>query len=340
MYFALYTVYAIKNEACTCICFILHLVIEIYYSYFSHKKYRRLYENLTRNSSIYESQEIKINLDDETSDYNGSLNTQDLEQTESKTLEASSSAVNPVYNAVHVSENDSGNISDLNQDNGEEVNEVQRTRTNSEQALESLHRLSDMLDREDSETGLHNNGNSVTLNPESGELINPPLVHETTDIPATKNFLKDADLKLSSLDQPGGETEEQRDINDGNVASSEPNPDYDVKQVRFSTEVLDTDDNKLEPLKENEGGRKLPKRIATEENINIDNKSDEEQNAFDVEYNDNKQIDLDETVSNPDQDTDEPGWVEEEINIPNNLVNLEDIEKKDFSVSNEASTHL
>lgn len=32
----------------------------------------------------------------------------------------------------------------------------------------------------------------------------------------------------------------------------EPNPDYDVKAVRFNTEVLDTDENKLTPLKDKE----------------------------------------------------------------------------------------
>lgn len=54
-------------------------------------------------SSLYESQEIKVRLDDETADYAGSLNTQEVENSQNNntaSLDATAFS-NLVYESVH-----------------------------------------------------------------------------------------------------------------------------------------------------------------------------------------------------------------------------------------------
>ena len=337
--------------------------------YFSHKKYRRLYENLTRNSSIYESQEIKINMDEETSDYNGSLKTEDLEQTNSKTLESTYGMVNPLYENGTEHDAKGNNENSVATDKTEnEDNTTQRVRTNSEQALESLHRLSDMLDRE--ETHEPASSKLDTINPESGELTD----EKEPDNSDVANFANGIEEPLSELIQamdinklvvasnsddntddqmPATINDEAKDFNidlvNANSAESlhissksnddEPNPDYDIKQVRFSGEVLDTDDNKIEPLKEEENNRKLPRRLT---NQNNESQVDDENS---VNSNDTIQTVIDassQDLLTPDteEETDEPGWVEEEINIPNNSMNMDDNDQTEQLTKGEMSTHF
>ena len=289
--------------------------------YFSHKKYRRLYENLTRNSSIYESQEIKVNMDEETSDYNGSLNTQELEGTLS---DPSVACINPLFDGNLMSENDSGNVSDANQDADGITN---RNRTDSEQALESLARLSDMLDKEDREPNLEGISPVSSLEP------------ATTDAKVTTGSQDDDTVTnelTSSTPNTPSMTEQQVAENDTNVndlieqtqASKEPNPDYDVKQVRFNAEVLDTDDNKFEPLKENENGRKYPKRIINRDENKLSAISNDEVNSEGAD-------DMEAETPIIEQINDEPGWVEEEINIPSILVKIDSVSSADL-----VSTHF
>ena len=311
---------------------------------FSHKKYRRLYENLTRNSSIYESQEIKINMDDETSDYNGSLTTQDLERTEAKTSDDAIACVNPLFDNALVSENDSGNVSDANQDVEGITN---RNRTDSEQALDSLARLSDMLDKEDSEPKLAG-GESVAKSG-SGELelnsqsqdIDAVSNEATNDFSITtnnKNIVEQLGSQELNNDTARKYSKEQTQIDNVVSQTDEPNPDYDLKQVRFNTEVLDTDDNKFEPLKENEGGRKFPKRMIDRAETKFGAISND---AADEVFVDDEMIDdmrTDERSLEPTSD--EPGWVEEEINSPNTSVSIDDIGTTELNTDLDVSTHF
>ena len=271
-------------------------------------------------------------MDDETSDYNGSLNTQELERTSSDHAVA---CINPLFDANLVSENDSGNVSDVNQD----VDGItHQNRTNSEQALESLAKLSDMLDKEDGEPKLA--GDMSVLN---SETVYTNLVLESEAQDSGIVSFKATDNNTINTNSLTEELLSQEDKNDGIISNlteqtqtnkdiskeDEPNPDYDVKQVRFNAEVLDTDDNKFEPLKENEEGRRLAKRL-------VDHDHTTSNDAVDNDIVDDIQTE----TRSLEQTDDEPGWVEEEINIPNTSVNIDSVGNSELNIGHEVSTYF
>ena len=81
----------------------------------------------------------------------------------------------------------------------------------------------------------------------------------------------------------------------------EPNPDYDFKQVRFSTEVLDATENKIEPLKEAKSETEPVVDVidAVEQNPNIQ-QSDSETNLDTKDGNEeNGNLMLKEEINSP-----------------------------------------
>lgn len=189
-------------------------------------------------------------MDDETSEYCGSFTTHDLESTESKVSDTSVSCSNPLFRPV-VSENDSGNVSVSDRNIEVDTFSVSRPRSDSEQVLESLSKLNDMLEKEVGEEG-SKSGNMI-LNCDLVEVINRQQMPAETDVVDDFKHIEDeSQSDVNAHIQKGDNVAQTNDDNHAND-TKEPNPDYDIKQVRFSTEVLDTDDNRFEPLKENEG---------------------------------------------------------------------------------------
>ena len=311
-------------------------------------------------------------MEEETSDYNGSLKTEDLEQTNSKTLEDAFGSINPLFETNNYLDTNRESVTSVMNPAGEnDENKLQRNRSDSEQAIESLSRLSDMLDRE--ENGGSPNENSEGINPESGEIADScKTIIGTTSVAHTSNGTADAFSgemieengkeestglissdnlipimvdgvtdENKTIDSPIKDRKEIEDAKQPQIgAEDEPNPDYDIKQVRFSGEVLDTDDNKFAPLKEEEKKRKVPKRIISQNQANGQNEIEIDVNTNDSEQSDIRDFGLEKVEPHKQEETDEPGWVEEEINIPNIVMTLEDNEPNESDLNTEVSTHF
>ncbi|XP_062620119.1 protein dachsous-like [Saccostrea cucullata] len=214
-------------------------------------RYKQLNDHLTRKSSLYESQEMKIQMDDEqTSDYNGSINgSHDLTSLHNaKTGELKEGVVsaftNPAYN------------------DAEET--TVKLDPAEEEAQQTLNDLANHLDAEDTNimpVDSYNPSESdveVEIKPDydaPNDYINAPLKFDDNSAPGYENVTNSS----KSFDVPEDYPNDRKDTdtiqdddnkNEQNEDKDEPNPDYEVKAVRFSTQVLDTDENKFEPLKE------------------------------------------------------------------------------------------
>ncbi|XP_060081716.1 serine-aspartate repeat-containing protein G-like [Ylistrum balloti] len=320
----------------------------------SQEKVLRLNESLTRRSSLYESQEIKVRIDDETSDYNGSLNTQDLETYENghRPLGETNAFENPVYKRDDFDET---------KVKAQAINE----------ALLSLNSLSDRLDEEDplapkpdyektEESGLKNNPdldeyvNSVwTETPGSTDLntydsvdsakntnSNPyENIEFDDDFPSTSGF---AGLKIDGkMITSSGEGHEddvfigEEDNNDAryeseneDIPEDEPDVDYHLKQVRFANRVVNADTNIAEELKpdKSELEKETDKKVAS----TYDDNDDDDDKVFQINTDSNNESDYDADfqVDNADASI----RMDEEINSPldflknddNNTETLED----------------
>jgi len=305
----------------------------------SHKRYKQLYESLTKNSSLYESQEIKMKMDDETSDYNGSVRSQDLGSSEfPRTRALAVSAINPGF--IH----DEQTV--LNQTNLQSPTDLANTTV--KEVIESLERLSDILDQEDINEQMNDVEPSTTsddaplVKPEHDDESNDGVetssavyanvtMNDTTDHTYVNNerfqrarnsldMTPSDNIALKTMnDEADVNAEDPADgTNDDESVDVEPNPDYDVKQVRFSGEVLDADENILQPLKPDKAA------AADTGDIKLEETPDVEQNA-------------DTKDASPEKD--ETGWLEEEIDSPVNTV-VESENGKDFFFCDDALTHL
>lgn len=207
-----------------------------------------------RKSSLYESQEIKVRLADETSDYAGSLNTQEVENSQnSNTASLDATAFsNPVYESVH---RPAMTIS-------------RSTIAATNEALESLQDLAERLNKEDktgndlNELGYHSEQTFV-------KEFDVPCIetsveyYEDVDMNGYSNFELQSGKNIPKVDstnlmkfesntsscKDNSENEEYvfDDTEDGTI---EPSIDYNDKQVRFSSIVLDAEEDIFKPLKE------------------------------------------------------------------------------------------
>ncbi|CAG2255170.1 unnamed protein product [Mytilus edulis] len=215
------------------------------------QKFDRLHSNLIRKSSLYESQEIKVRLDDETSDYAGSLNTQEVEISQSSnaaSLDATAFS-NPVYESMHETT----------------ITISPSTVAATNEALESLQDLAERLNIEDKPSNVDGtleehseqtfvksaDGTQIVTSVETYDDIDMSgysnfEINEQDNIPRieSSNLMKfESDQSLFDQDAENGEHEYEDQDN-------EPNIDYNDKQVRFSSIVLDTEDDVFHPLKE------------------------------------------------------------------------------------------
>lgn len=206
---------------------------------------------MIRKSSLYESQEIKVRLDDETSDYAGSLNTQEVEISQSSnaaSLDATAFS-NPVYESMH--------------ETTMTISPSTAAATN--EALESLQDLAERLNIEDKPSNVDGtleehseqtfvksaDGTQIVTSVETYDDIDMSgysnfEINEQDNIPSieSSNLMKfESDQSLFDQDAENGEHKYEDQDN-------EPNIDYNDKQVRFSSIVLDTEDDVFHPLKE------------------------------------------------------------------------------------------
>ncbi|CAC5404679.1 unnamed protein product [Mytilus coruscus] len=232
---------------------ILIIVVRKQWALYSIKqqKFDRLHSNLIRKSSLYESQEIKVRLDDETSDYAGSLNTQEVEISQSSnatSLDATAFS-NPVYESMH--------------ETTMTISPSTVAATN--EALESLQDLAERLNIEDKPVNVDgtlddHSQQTFVKSADGTEIVTSVETYDDIDMSGYSNFeineqgnishidstnlMKfESDQSLFDQDAENGEHKYEEDEN-------EPNIDYNDKQVRFSSIVLDTEDDVFKPLKE------------------------------------------------------------------------------------------
>ncbi|KAK3585730.1 hypothetical protein CHS0354_020298 [Potamilus streckersoni] len=334
--------------AIACVVFIgaFVAIIVIRKQYQGHQRYKRLYQNLTSHSSLYESQELKVRMEDETSDYNGSVNTQDLEISDQNKTGALTSTLNPMYGLDSTAS------------------------TSVAEAMLSLSELSDHLNKEDNvPTPDYENVPSVSVNKNvpkpdyenvpstledrgqtvmgelsstevpiaSSELDNVEMVRSESPTPdydqhdaSNSNEMVNTDLEPNDvISEQDSETAADSfnidsEKNNENI-QEEPLPDYNKKQVRFAHQVLDPDENKMTPLKhgneKKDGGTKETSDATSEK------RKDEHSSKHVVPPLDLSNEDNDEPKLNV---SDESGWLEEEINSPIDVMTVDDKDNEFF----------
>lgn len=210
-----------------------------------------MYENLTNRSSIYTEQELTLNIGDETSDYTGSLTTHEFE-TEGKC------PIGPkkVY---------SNSVTDLTK---QEPTEYSRQDTSfaSEENLEQEH-LKPTASTEDINEVISQFENLSSQLDDNEPKSSQAVEYENTiyenvclgiDNPTYENTVGRQENGTNEPDvASNGPFEKDSHLVSGD-STKEPLPDYELKQIRFSTEVLHTDQNKLEPLKSVDNGSYEP----------------------------------------------------------------------------------
>ncbi|KAL5009581.1 hypothetical protein ScPMuIL_011886 [Solemya velum] len=291
-------------------------VIMLYHQRRRNSDYKRLYESLTRRKTSLvvikrvdcTEQELALNIEDETSDYTGSLTTQEIE-TEGKKLTGANQA-------DHISITDltktevTEPLQNTTQKTSVASNKTLEPTTSTEDINEVISQLEELsqLDDNETESNVVTGYDKLNLLKESSlyenlVMENPaymnvpmntsPLDGENTeekqpvvyaDVPSDtshldgivieelqpvtengaddyENVSKKSMTMPNSMDTPGkgeldvdsngvkdAEREPDNALNNSEQTKEEPLPDYDMKQVRFSTEVLHTDENKIEPL--------------------------------------------------------------------------------------------
>ncbi|KAL3883436.1 hypothetical protein ACJMK2_029699, partial [Sinanodonta woodiana] len=309
-----------------CVLFIGSLVaiLVIRKQYNGHQRYKRLYDNLTKHSSLYESQELKVRMEDATSDYNGSVNSQDLECPDNIRTENPTSSMNPLYNmelpvSTSVAEvmlslnelserlNEEDNVPKPDYENVPLTNEEENVPKHDYENVPSSE------DKNQTESGIVNleivrNGSPT---PDYDQRDAPFESDNTGSIPNGVTSEPDSDAVTNSLNIDSERSNA--------TLNEEPVPDYNKKQVRFSHQVLDPDENKMTPLKteeDNEDGDNSEKGDLTSE-INKDESLGKRLLPL---------LNLDN--ENPDEPklnvSDETGWLEEEINSPIDVMTVDD----------------
>ncbi|KAL5009578.1 hypothetical protein ScPMuIL_011883 [Solemya velum] len=291
-------------------------VIMLYHQRRRNSDYKRLYESLTRRKTSLvvikrvdcTEQELALNIEDETSDYTGSLTTQEIE-TDGKKLTGANQA-------DHISITDltktevTEPLQNTTQKTSVASNKTLEPTTSTEDINEVISQLEELsqLDDNETESNVVTGYDKLNLLKESSlyenlVMENPaymnvpmntsPLDGENTeekqpvvyaDVPSDtshldgivieelqpvtengaddyENVSKKSMTMPNSMDTPGkgeldvdsngvkdAEREPDNALNNSEQTKEEPLPDYDMKQVRFSTEVLHTDENKIEPL--------------------------------------------------------------------------------------------
>lgn len=323
-------------------------IVIVHRQFNSQKRYRQLYETLTKNSSLYESQEITVNIDDQLPECNGTVQSRDIGDEDPPGLAVS--AVNPVYQSENTLTPSTGETEDVedntagHQDENTDVKEMPMSasneqeeyaskETNDQDATEQGDSLQsppyDYLMLSTNRTENYENADTYIVNDES------EILPEQRDVIGTDSG-SSKDLINFDSESNGEESDSKNNVEE------EPQPDYNEKQVRFHSEVLDADENKLEPLK-----------IKTEEEIEAEgatqpgenNEADESlDNYKDTTEKPDTEQDLDKVNDADDADpvplAEDTGRLEEEMNShEDNVPYIEQIQD-DFYHGDMQSTYF
>nr|XP_022301438.1 protocadherin-like wing polarity protein stan isoform X1 [Crassostrea virginica] len=305
-----------------CCLLIVGTIILIIYIHQTTKKFervKRLQDNLTRKSSLYESQELKIQMPDEqTSDYNGSLiGSQDLPSIQNSSGDLKERVVSAYTNSVFTADETSVNLT-----------------VAEKEAEKSLNDLTNVLDAEETKVMVVDSYNPSESDTEFETEVKISQGYENVPYPPG---YENVPHKFKSNDVPEDYPTGDPNESEFGTANSqenkqieedeEPNPDYDVKAVRFSEQVLDTEENKFEPLREKEDHAELKKDEESGEDIDddddvVEDHEDEESTADVNEEVDERKDDKD------DKDDDfgdgiESERTDEEILSPNETLHDE-----------------
>ncbi|KAL4232758.1 long-chain fatty acid transporter fat1 [Mactra antiquata] len=223
-------------------------VVVIQRQFNSQKRYRQLYETMTKNSSLYESQEIKMDVEDETSSIKGSITEKDLEGTSNP---PSPKLVTKAHNPNFQPTDDETHVKLSESTEPKEQTDISN----------ALQELSDSYEKDENDNDeLHQDaGANPVVYANVHSALDGTEVVFVTEVEPENVGDSDGEIRRKDSDLIHFDNEEVTDNNtnaeDDAPESSiedleeEPNPDYDIKQVRFHTEVLDADENKIEPLK-------------------------------------------------------------------------------------------
>lgn len=251
---------------------------------------------------------------------------QELSETDPKGVAIAVATVNHVYVNELVSSNDQradDNVTKLNA-----IEPAQDTESTKE-AMDSLDQLSDRLDKEE-ETQNTDNEAETSSNKANGSVVYANLLTEQSNGASAEDLIQFDGNSNGSGQSHQENTDTSKTVEE--ETEEEPNPDYDIKAVRFHTEVLDADENKLEPLrnKEEEQLENTEEDIDTSEKADSDNEQNTQADAFDKTTDAPASLINDESEKdNLDEEIPADGErAEEEINSPN------------FYFAEEVSTHF
>ena len=227
------------------------------------ERVKRLQDNLTRKSSLYESQELKIQMPDEqTSDYNGSLiGSQDLPSLQNSSGDLKERVVSAYTNSVFTADETSVNLTVAEKEAEKSLNDL----TNVLDAEETKVMVVDSYNPSESDTEFETEGKisqGYENVPYPPGYENVPHKFKSNDVPE--------DYPRGDPNESEFGTAESQENKQIEEEDEEPNPDYDVKAVRFSEQVLDTEENKFEPLREKEDHAELKKDEESGEDIDDD----------------------------------------------------------------------
>uniref|UniRef100_K1Q8F0 Protocadherin alpha-11 n=1 Tax=Magallana gigas TaxID=29159 RepID=K1Q8F0_MAGGI len=286
------------------------LIVYIHNTTKRFKRYKRLHKNLTRQNSLYESQELKIEMPDEqTSDYNGSINGSHSLRN-STTGDLKEGVVSAFTNPAFVTDE----------------TEIKLTAAE-EEAEQSLNDLTSRLEAEENKVMIVDSYNpsesDIELDPINGYENTPAKFAETTpkDSENVPHTFKSADLPEDYPSNDQNEADSENNTNVNMDDDEEPNPDYEVKAVRFSAQVLDTEENKFEPLREKEDKPDLRKDEESGEDLDEEENNEESGDHVNEDLEEDKEDDFGDGIENERTD--------EEILSPNEVLQDEKSENEE-----------
>lgn len=259
--------------------------------------------------------------------------------------------MNPVYTADTT-------LTSLPTTDGTQIHETESTESqlDNTEVNAVLQQLSDSYEQEENELRPNENNNNLT---DAGQDEHAsPVDYANVNTKEDRGSIDDANTNIvyANVEMIAEQEDESKNnkelvkfanevvegINETTTCdeyiNEEPNPDYDVKQVRFHSEVLDADANKLGPLKI---------EVVEVEHVDaINNDNVKTNNSDDV--NETEEV-HDKVTTEPDVDDlntyypstdDQPERAEDEIDSPEILVPYSECNQDVLYFGNMVSTHF
>lgn len=247
--------------------------------------------------------------DEQTSDYNGSINGSHSLRN-STTGDLKEGVVSAFTNPAFVTDE----------------TEIKLTAAE-EEAEQSLNDLTNRLEAEENKVMIVDSYNpsesDIELDPVNGYENTPAKFAETTpkDYENVPHTFKSADLPEDYPSNDQNEADSENKTNENMDDDEEPNPDYEVKAVRFSAQVLDTEENKFEPLREKEDKPDLRKDEESGEDLDEEENNEESCDHVNEDLEEDKEDDFGDGIENERTD--------EEILSPNEVLQDEKSENEE-----------